>query len=308
MNKGWMVVTGTPRGDNHFKKLYDAASKDPTWYTHTVTAKDSGLFDQPELDKLRQDSIDFYGNEAFFQQEYMCSWISPNSGSVFGELTNIMINKGRFTKIPYDKNLPVYTAWDLGNSDHTVIVFFQINKEQDIKVIDFIEASRATGGVEYFAQEIAKKGYPVQQHFLPFDAEYHKGARNETYVGELKRLGIKNIKVLKRVNTVTDKINFLRTEFKRLFISDKLDRMVECLRGMEYEWSDANQAWSSRPSHKGGYSDMCDCLCYMAQASRDIDGVKPYNGRAITVQRPTSGLYGFGKNNSYGRSSGGYMF
>ena len=308
-NKGWLVVTGTPRGDNHFKKLYDSALTSPLWYAHTVNALQSGLFTKEELAVLRQESIDFYGNEAFFQQEYMNSWISPNSGSVFGELTNIMINKGHFKRVPYDKDFPVYTAWDIGNADHTAIVFFQIDKSQDIYVIDLVEVSRAAGGVEYFVQEIAKKKYPIQCHFLPFDADYHKGAKNETYTGELKKLGVKNFKVLKRVSTVTDKVNFLRTEFKRLYIDNRLDRIVECLRGMEYEWNEAKQTWSSKPSHKGGYIDIVDALCYMAQASRGIDGVKPYSGAVIVHKRTTPGLYGFGRGNRFENNKGsGYMF
>lgn len=601
MNGGWLIATGTPRGANHFKKTYDAAMNDPEWYTHTVNALDTGLFPKERLDKLRQDSIDFYGNEAFYQQEYMCSWISPNSGSVFGELTNALINKGHFKRTPYNKDLPVYTSWDIGNcldgdnevltpkgwvnikempseiavwkdgkiwfdkvvpfsghidkavhikgahidikvspnhkmmihdghkereilaenikqvshkivkngkmdetdinyddllnimvqadgclvhpntnyfrvavkkdkkkerceyllkkcginyhknslrsgytnygfnlpktrnwktldginsnnqynideivkwdghfvdnnsyiynstdescankvhamatlmgytpfikkyekhhsskgtkpiyrvsfsirpkakythtkivkmvdyndsvycfkttagwfiardknknifisgnADKTVIIFFQISKDQDIHVIDFIENSRATGGVEYYVREVAKKGYPVQQHFLPFDADYHKGARNETYVGELRKLGVKNYKVLKKVSTVTDKLNFLRTEFKRLYIDDRLDRVIECLRGMEFEWSASQQKWSDKPSHKNGYSDLVDALCYMAQASRSIDGVKPYSGATLAKKRTTGGLYGFGASrDDFNNHNSGYMF
>lgn len=305
-NKGWLVVTGTPRGDNHYKKLYDGAVKNDKWYTHSISAAQTGTFTEEELATLRQESIDFYGNEAFFQQEYMVSWISPNSGSVFGELTNIMIDKGHFKRFQYDKDYPVYTAWDIGNADHTVIVFFQIDKLQDIKVIDMIEASRVNGGVEYFVQEVAKKPYPIQQHFLPFDSEYHKGARNETYVGELKKLGVRNYKVLKRVNETADKLNFLRTEFKRLYIDNNLDRLIECLRGMEYEWNAAKQTWSTKPTHKGGYSDVVDALCYMAQASREIDGAdkKPYTGNKLGRVRTTPGLYGFGSR----RGGGGYTF
>jgi len=305
-NKGWLVVTGTPRGDNHYKKLYDSAVTNDKWYTHSISAAQTGTFTKEELEVLRQESIDFYGNEAFFQQEYMVSWISPNSGSVFGELTNAMIDKGHFKRIKYDNGIPVYTAWDIGNADHTVIVFFQIDKFQDIKVIDMIEASRVNGGVEYFVQEIAKKGYPIQQHFLPFDSEYHKGARNETYVGELKKLGVQNFKVLKRVNEIADKLNFLRTEFRRLYLDNNLDRLVECLRGMEYEWNAAKQTWSSKPTHKGGYSDVVDALCYMAQASRMVDGTskKPYTGNKLQKARTTPGLYGFGTRGS----SSGYTF
>ena len=115
--------------------------------------------------------------------------------------------------------------------------------------------------------------------------------------------------MLKRVGTVTDKVNFLRGEFKRLFIDSNLDRIIECLRGMEYEWSDSKQTWSSKPSHRNGYSDVNDALCYMAQASRDIDGDKPYSGSKITTQHTTSGLYGFGNSSGYRHSNtNGYMF
>jgi hypothetical protein len=113
---------------------------------------------------------------------------------------------------------------------------------------------------------------------------------------------------LKRVNEIADKLNFLRTEFKRLYIDVNLDRLIECLRGMEYEWNAAKQTWSTKPTHKGGYSDVVDALCYMAQASREIDGgsKKPYQGGQLHRVKTTTGLYGFGSGR---KSSGqGYQF
>jgi phage terminase large subunit len=36
-----------------------------------------------------------------------------------------MDNQRQITRVPYDPALPVSTAWDLGVSDHTAIIFFQ---------------------------------------------------------------------------------------------------------------------------------------------------------------------------------------
>ena len=72
--------------------------------------------------------------------------------------------------------------------------------------------------------------------------------------------------VLSKPNRVEDKLNFLRRVFVGLQIDERLTRVIECLEKMEYEWNEKQHVWSSKPTHKGGYSDTVDSLCYMGQA------------------------------------------
>jgi hypothetical protein len=216
------------------------------------------------LEQERLKIISKYGNDALYQQEYMTSWVSPNSGSVFGALAKIMKDEGRVTPLTPNPDYPCYTAWDLGNADYTSIVLFQVDEKGFPSVIDHIE--NRNEDVTWYTGEMIEKGWAVHTHFLPHDAAHRKGARNESYKAALEKEGVRNTVVLKKPNRIEDKLNFLRRVFVGLKIDERLDRIVTCLDKMEYEWNEKLHIWSSNPTHAGGYSDTVDSLCYMAQA------------------------------------------
>ena len=217
------------------------------------------------LEQERLQIINKYGNDALFQQEYMTSWISPNSGSVFGALTKIMKDEGRVAPITPDREQPFYAAWDLGNADYTSIVLFQTDENGFPRVYDHIE--NRNEDTSWYVGEMIARGWDVHTHFLPHDAAHRKGARNETYKQVLATdHGIRNTIVLNKPHRVEDKLNYLRRVFIGLHIDERLERLVECLEKLEYEWNEKQHIWSSKPTHVGGYSDTVDSLCYMAQA------------------------------------------
>lgn len=265
---GWRVIISTPRGKNHFYEEYNFATAHPEFaYVSLMNCS------MPEvaqymakgfLEQERLKIIDKYGNDALYQQEYLTSWVSPNSGSVFGDLAKIMKEEGRVTRVVGDLELPFYTAWDLGNADYTSIVLFQTDEHGFPSVIDHIE--NRNEDVTWYIGEMAERGWQVHTHFLPHDAAHRKGARNESYIRALFNEGVTNTVVLSKPNRVEDKLNFLRRIFVGLKIDDTLERIVTCLDKLEYEWNERLHIWSSKPTHVGGYSDTVDSLCYMGQA------------------------------------------
>lgn len=265
---GWRVMISTPRGKNHFYDEYQFATAHPEFaYVSNmhcgmpeVAMHMKGNFLEMERLKI----ISKYGNDALWQQEYMTSWISPNSGSVFGALAKIMKDEGRFAYINPDSELPYYSAWDLGNADYTSIVLFQVDENGFPQLFDHIE--NRNEDVSWYIGEMEARGWKVHTHFLPHDAAHRKGARNETYKQVLADNGIRNTIVLNKPHRVEDKLNFLRRVFVGMRIDERLERLVECLEKLEYEWNDKLHLWSSKPTHVGGYSDTVDSLCYMAQA------------------------------------------
>ena len=48
---------------------------------------------------------------------------------------------GRVVSVPLDPILPVDTAWDLGVGDATAIWFYQRQRNGEVRLIDFYEAS-----------------------------------------------------------------------------------------------------------------------------------------------------------------------
>lgn len=265
---GWRIMISTPRGKNHFYEEYNFALAHPEF-----ALADNRHCGMPEiaqwmtpgfLEIERMKIINKYGNDALWQQEYMTSWVSPNSGSVFGALAKIMKDEGRVTRVIGDESQPYYTAWDLGNADYTSIVLFQVDENGFPRIIDHIE--NRNEDVTWYVGEWKDRDWNVHTHFLPHDAAHRKGARNESYKQALANEGVHNTVVLKKPNRVEDKLNFLRRIFVGMKIDEGLERIVECLDKMEYEWNEKLHIWSSHPTHVGGYSDTVDSLCYMAQA------------------------------------------
>jgi hypothetical protein len=265
---GWRVMISTPRGKNHFyeEAQFAQAHPDFAFYSnmHCGMKEVAQYMAKGFLEMERKKIISKYGNDALYQQEYMTSWISPNSGSVFGALTKIMKEEGRVTRVEGDDKLPYYTAWDLGNADYTSIVLFQVNEHGFPRVIDHIE--NRNEDVTWYIGEWKERQWAVHTHFLPHDAAHRKGARNESYKRSLEIEGVTNTVVLSKPNRVEDKLNFLRKVFVGLKIDEGLERLITCLEKLEYEWNERLHLWSSKPTHVGGYSDTVDSLCYMGQA------------------------------------------
>lgn len=274
---GWRIMISTPRGKNHFFEEYNFAESHPDFAyvsnMHCGMPEVAQYMAPGFLEQERLKIISKYGNDALYQQEYMTSWVSPNSGSVFGALAKIMKDEGRVTPITPNPDWPCYTAWDLGNADYTSIVQFQVDEKGFPIIIDHIE--NRNEDVTWYIGEWKERGWAIHTHFLPHDAAHRKGARNESYKKALEIEGVSNTIVLKKPNRIEDKLNFLRRVFNGLKIDERLDRIVTCLDKLEYEWNEKLHIWSSTPTHRGGYSDTVDSLCYMAQA------IQKYNITAL---------------------------
>jgi hypothetical protein len=265
---GWRLMISTPRGKNHFYEEVQFALAHPqfAFYSnmHCGMPEVAQYMAKGFLEMERLKIISKYGNDALYQQEYMTSWISPNSGSVFGALAKIMKDEGRLSMLNIVEDQPCYAAWDLGNADYTSIVLFQVDENGFPTVLDHIE--NRNEDVTWYIGEWKERGWSIHTHFLPHDAAHVKGARNESYKQVLTKEGITNTIILNKPNRIEDKLNQLRRVFGGLRIDERLTRIVECLDKLEYEWNEKLHIWSSKPTHVGGYSDTVDSLCYMAQA------------------------------------------
>lgn len=281
---GWRMIISTPRGKNHFYEEYQFAESHPEFAFVMTRGVDDPEISQHmapgflELERMK--IINKYGNDALYQQEYLVSWVSPNSGSVFGELMTILKNDGRVQHVTPDNSQPFYTAFDLGNADYSSIVLFQVTERGHPVIIDHIE--NRNEDVKWYVEEMKDRGWNVHTHFLPHDAAHRRGARNETYKQVLAMYGVRNTQVLNKPNRVEDKLNYLRRVFVGMVIDEKLDRVIECLDKLEYEWNERMHMWSNKPSHAHGYSDTADSVMYAAQA------IQKYN---ITASRPFSRVH-----------------
>lgn len=248
-NNGHACFISTPRGKNHLYDLYQFAKDDPAWFAEIITAQDSGVFTPEMLEQERLELINEMGTEegeAFFRQEYYCSFEGAICGSYYGALLDLAEQDGRICNVPYDAALPVYTAWDLGVGDATGIWFIQVHGAE-IRVIDYYQASGE--GLQYYAKYLSSKPYVYKEHIMPHDIKVRELGTGKSRYETAQTLGIKPITICRQL-PVDDGINAVRSILPRCYFDKKKTAQgLECLKGYRKEYDDKRKEYKNKPYH-----------------------------------------------------------
>lgn len=273
-NGGWALFIYTPRGRNHGSRLYEMARKSEGWFAELLTVRDTNAIPLELVEADRREIIAETGSvedaDAIIQQEYFGSFDAAIRGAFYGPHMARLDAQGRFTRVPFDPTYPVVTAWDIGITDSTAIWFAQpVGRE--IRLIDYMEASGQ--GVEHYAKALREKPYDYAEHILPHDADASEFTSGTTTVGALKKLGLKNLRVLSRY-AVQDGINAVRLMLpKCVFDDEACARGIDALRQYQREWNDDTKTFKDKPLHDWT-SHAADAFRYLAH------GIKTdYRGR-----------------------------
>jgi phage terminase large subunit len=271
-NGGWAMFITTPRGPNHAKTTLDLAKSDPNWFWEVLPVAKTGVFSDDDLAaELREMQFELGKEEgqAFFDQEYACSFESALRGSYYGPSLTRMQNDGRIGKVLVDRGNLVHTGWDLGKSDSTAIWFIQcVGKER--RLIDYHESSGSDLDVyvRVLDEKRREKGWTYGYHFFPHDVAHdQQGNPDGTRVNTLRRLGI-TPKVVELGN-VNDGINATRRLLENTYADEKLcERGLNCLRNYRRIWNDQTKIFSDKPHHDWA-SHGADALRTFASGFRD---------------------------------------
>jgi phage terminase large subunit len=160
--QGWAVISGTSAGDDHFHELKKRAEKEfDQWDLYSIPVTQTDALLEEEVREMRKDMT---SDE--FAREMMCSFDAPIEGSYYGEVLNDISLAGQITGVPYDPNALVFTSWDLGIDDETVVWFLQ-RCGRELHVIDFLQNTGK--GLEFYVNQIKAKPYAYGCHVLPHD-------------------------------------------------------------------------------------------------------------------------------------------
>lgn len=266
--KGWCVWIGTPKGRNEFYHLWQMAQAEDDWFTLMLKASDTGLIDADELaDARKMMSSDEY------DQEYLCSFDAAIKGAIYGDELRRMREDKRITRIPIDRGLRVWTAWDLGVSDSTAIWFGQtVGREEHL--IDYYEGSGV--GLDHYAAILRDKGYVYSDHYFPHDVAHRELSTGTSRVETLNALGINPVIV--PVHAVMDGVNATRRYMDRLWIDEhRCKRGLEALTQYRREYDEKLKVFKNNPLHDW-CSHAADAL-RMRAASAPYTDMKQRYGR-----------------------------
>lgn len=257
--KGWALFIGTPKGQNAFYQLYEAATGQKDWFTKRYKASETGILDDEELDAAKA-----MMTPDQFEQEFECSWVANVPGAIFGKEIGEIADQGRITEVPYDKAYPVDTWWDLGVGDSTSIWFTQ-TVGRAIHVIDFFE--NRNEGLPHYAQVLQQKGYFYGTHNAPHDIEVRELGSGKSRREVAYELGI-NFRVVPKL-PVEDGIHAAQLLISRCWFDHaNCKHGLECLRQYHRAYNEKSRSFRATPVHDWS-SHAADAFRYLAVGIKD---------------------------------------
>ena len=264
---GWACFIGTPKGRNHFQRLWADSAGDPDWYRLELKANATRLLDAKELADARKHMTD---DE--YAQEYECSFEAAVRGAYFARELNALDAAGQIVSVPHDPNLQVHTAWDLGIADSTVIWFLQVCG-RETRVIDVLKGEGE--GLAWYAKALEERpalhgragNWLWGNHYLPHDAEARDLTSGKSRVETLAGLGIRAT-IVPRLE-VEDGIQAVRALLPMCwFDAARCKAGIEALRMYRRDYDPRAQELRPRPLHDWT-SHYADAFRYFAVGHRE---------------------------------------
>jgi len=274
---GWCCMIGTPKGENDFYQKYAEGLDDDTWFTSILKASETNIVPKDELVEMRKAM-----SAEQYNQEMECSFRSAIVGAYYGSYMEDADKDGRISSVPFESELDVHTAWDLGVNDATVIWAYQLVGKE----IHIINHYAGTGqGLGHYAGVLKvwsdDLGYRYGTHNFPHDVAVRELGTGKSREETLRELGIR-VKIAPKLS-VEDGINAVRRILSRCwFDKEKTAPGMRALRQYRTEYDDKRKTFRNNPLHDWT-SDHADAFRYLAVSLKEKSKAEPlkYNNSGI---------------------------
>lgn len=167
---GYAAFITTPRGNNHAKTMAERAQRNPaTWFFQQLSIEDTGALSTEVLKEALEEYQDLYGLElgqAFFEQEYYCSWSGAMVGAYWGAEMFRAERQGRLRRQPVSWSHPIHCVMDLGKAVNNPLWFFQVIAGVPY-IIDFFRPD--SEDLDDWLEWMDNKGYNTGAIYVPHD-------------------------------------------------------------------------------------------------------------------------------------------
>lgn len=283
-NGGWAMFISTPRGRNHFAKMYDFAREDKSWFVQRLTVEDTKVIAPEVIDQERRELVAERGEteaRAIIEQEYYCSFDAALPGSYFGEILTRAENEGRIGNCAWDPRYPVGWGSDLGQRDSTTFWFWQ-DIGGRIRIINFLEGS-GVDDVGFYANKLNALKYTYGRGLLPHDGGHRRLGMAGSIADQMRRFGIKN-EVVPVTKDKVAAINHTRLLMAQMeFVTDpepfpgeskdearaRMQRGLNGLRMYRRKWNESAQRFDDSPLHDWA-SNIADGMITLACGYRKL--------------------------------------
>jgi hypothetical protein len=252
--KGYAMMIGTPKGNNHFKDLRDRAEKaKDDWALLEFKASETKLIDPQELASAKAEmGMDKYN------QEFECSFNAAVEGSYYGQIINDLEAKNQITTIPRETLSKTYCSWDLGMSDSTAIWVAQV-VGKEIRLVDFYENHGQ--GLDTYVSWLRDNEWNDAVQLLPHDVVVRELGTGKSRQEVLEEAGLE-ITIVKKL-PVADGIQAVRRLLPRCWFDKNVKQGLDALRNYRRNYDEKRNVFFDSPLHDW-CSHAADSFRYLA--------------------------------------------
>jgi hypothetical protein len=251
--KGGAWWIGTPAGKmNEFYRRWTDAQQLEGWSANMMKITDTAILPLDELQAMRREM-----SEREWRQEMLCDFAAGVRGSYYQDEIDFLERNGRIQSVPHDPALPVFTSWDLGLDDQTVIVYWQ-QGGIEYRIID-CDVHR-NKGLSDIIRTLMQKPYTYADHYAPHDIKVRDYTSGQSRIDFAGGLGV-DFTVSPNLS-VADGIQAVRSGLRKCVIDNsKCFELIEALRIYRAQYDERNGVYRDKPFH-GPESDFADAVRY----------------------------------------------
>lgn len=282
-NGGWALFITTPMGRNHFFDLYEQAKTNPEWYVSLKTIEDTGVVPLAVIEQDREEGM----SEDLIGQEYRCSFTSGSDGLLYQAQIEKARETGRIGSVSADHAVPVHTAWDLGISDSTAIIAFQV-VQTEVHIVNYLEANGKELG--WYIERLRDWGYTYGKHFAPHDVEARSLQTGLSLKQQAAKLGLPLVTL--PMTGLQSGIQLTRATLSKCwFDEERCKFLLKALSKYTKSWDPRRKVWSDQPRHDES-SHGSDAMRYLAQAVPLLRGATGRSGSDVMREAFQAGHHG----------------
>ena len=155
------------------------------------------------------------------KQEYPSTpheaFLSAHHDTIYGAQISALRSQGKLGgEFEWDRNLPLYTSWDIGMSDHTVLWLVQAQGNSLLWLDSYANSQKTLSSYVEKVKAWEKQWGRIHTHFLPHDAG-RRDPLGKSYEAHLRAEGVHNTRIVPRTSDIWQGINMLRCLLEKSF-------------------------------------------------------------------------------------------
>ena len=225
-----------------------------------MTYKENRWFPQVLRDEMLRDKERDYD---YYLNVWEGHTLQMLEGVVYAKELRKAQEEQRICSVPWAKEVPVDTFWDLGRADNTAIWFSQ-RVGMQTRVLEYYEASGED--ITHFLDVLQSRKYLYNLHWLPHDAKAQRLGSKKSIQEVVQGNYPGRVRIVPKLSVV-DGINAARLVFGQCYFDEaKCEDGLHALRHYRYQVKDGQL--SKGPLHDWA-SDGADAFRYMAVAMKN---------------------------------------